>query len=52
MACGAAKDWKGATAAVMLQAAVVKATPSEQAEVAGHVKICPRQLSRDLRLAS
>jgi hypothetical protein len=49
---GAAKDWKGTAAAVVLQAAVVEATPGGQAEVAGHAKICPRQLSRDLRLAS
>jgi hypothetical protein len=49
---GVAKEWKGAATAVMLQAAVVEATPSGQAEVAGHAKICPRQLSRDLRFAS
>jgi hypothetical protein len=42
MDCGAAKDWKGAAVAVMLQAAVVEAAPSEQVEAAGHVKICPR----------
>jgi hypothetical protein len=46
------KDWKGMVMAVVLQAAVVEATPSKQVEVAGHAKICPRQLSRDLRLAS
>jgi hypothetical protein len=47
----AAKDWKGAAAAVVLEAIVVKASPSGQAEAAGNVKICPRQLSRDLRPA-
>jgi hypothetical protein len=52
MDCSAAKDWKGAAAAVMLRAAVVEAAPSKQGEAAGHVKICPRQMSRDLRLAS
>jgi hypothetical protein len=52
MDCGVVNDWKGVAAAVMLRAAVVKAAPSEQAEAAGHVKICPRQLSRDHRLAS
>jgi hypothetical protein len=36
----------------MLQAAVDEVVPSEQAEAAGHVKICPRQLSKDPRLAS
>jgi hypothetical protein len=51
MDCIAAKDWKGAAAAVVLQAAVVKAAPSGRAEAAEHAKICPRQLSRDLRLA-
>jgi hypothetical protein len=49
---GAAKDWKGAAAVVVFQAAVVEATPSGQAEAAGHAKICPQRLSRDLRLAS
>jgi hypothetical protein len=38
---GAAKDLKGVAAAVMLQATVVEAVPSEQVEAAGHVKICP-----------
>jgi hypothetical protein len=52
MVCGTAKDWKGAAAVVVFQAAVVEAMPNGQAEVAGDVKICPRQLSRDLRLAS
>jgi hypothetical protein len=49
---GTAKDWKRVAAAVMLQTMVVEATPNEQAEAAGHVKICPWQLGRDLRLAS
>jgi hypothetical protein len=49
---GAVKDWKGAAAAAMLRAAVVEAAPSRQAKAAGHVKICPRQLSKDPRLAS
>jgi hypothetical protein len=48
----AAKDWKGAAAAVVLQAAVVEVVPSGQAEAAEHVKICPWQLSRDLRSTS
>jgi hypothetical protein len=52
MDCSTAKDWKGAAAAVMLQGVVVEAAPRKQAEAVGHVKICPRQLSRDLRLAS
>jgi hypothetical protein len=37
---------------VVFQATVVKAAPSGQAEAAGHIKICPWQLSRDLRPAS
>jgi hypothetical protein len=49
---GAAKDWKGVAAAAMLQAAVVEAAPSKQVEVAGHIKICPRQLSKNPKLAS
>jgi hypothetical protein len=44
---GAAKDWKGAAMAVVFQATVVEAAPSGQVEAAGHVKIFPRQLSRD-----
>jgi hypothetical protein len=36
-----AKVWKGAAVAVVLQAAVNEATPSGQAEAAGHAKICP-----------
>jgi hypothetical protein len=47
-----AKVWRGAARAVMLRAAVVEAAPSGQAEVAGHIKICLRWLSRGLRLAS
>jgi hypothetical protein len=52
MDCGAAKDWKGAAATVVLQAAVDEAAHSKQAEAAGHARIFPRRLSRDLRLAS
>jgi hypothetical protein len=37
--CGAAKDWKGVAMAAMLQAAMDKAIPSEQAEVVRHIKI-------------
>jgi hypothetical protein len=49
---GAAKDSKGAAMEVVFHATMVDAAPSGQAEVVGHVKICPRQLSRDLRPAS
>jgi hypothetical protein len=47
-----AKVWKGTAIAVVLRAAVVEAAPSRQAEAVGHAKICPRQLSRGLKLAS
>jgi hypothetical protein len=47
-----AEVWKGTAVAVVLRAAEVEAAPSGRAEAAGHAKICPRQLSRDLSLAS
>jgi hypothetical protein len=37
---------------VVIRAAVVEATPSGQAEVPGHVKICFQWLNQGLRLAS
>jgi hypothetical protein len=52
MDCGAVKDRKGTATTAVLRAEVVEAAPSGQAEAAGHVKICPRQLSKDPRLAS